>query len=102
MIDKRYGYTEHICKSSTQSGREYSGYICIVTISGHDTVEAGLSNLRKRLNWHTLDSEKIELLMKNKPKEISFTGKDHDSMYGHYNNLQITDTSAKEWVNNMS
>lgn len=92
------GHPEYVTKSWHDGGRQYRGYIAMVSVPGDDTYEVGLSPLRKLLGLTRFSPAQTSILSNNRPERISFTGKCHTSSYGAYNDLVITEESAQEWA----
>jgi hypothetical protein len=98
----KFGSPEHITKSWDGGGREMHGYVVLVNVPGDDTYEVGLGTLRKHLGLRRLTPQHAQILTSNKPDEISFSGKYHNSTYGMYNNLDISLESAADWASKVS
>jgi len=97
-MNERIGYVEHITKSWHDGGRDYAGYVAIVSIPGDDTYEVGLSPLRKALGWGKLTPRKTAILMTCKPDTVTFCGKFIENGEERINTLQVTESSALDWT----
>lgn len=96
----RTGSPEYLTKSWGDGGRMHQGYIVMVSVSGDDLYEVGITPLRKLLGVKQLTPELANLLTQYKPDVISFTGScqvNLDSPGYSSNNLIITEESAQAW-----